>query len=72
MSGPLVAISWLELLGLLGVAVLLAVALGYFGHRTPRPNLYRCRFCSRSFERSPYRPFPRRCPHCKAVDWNIE
>jgi hypothetical protein len=62
-------LGWL--LVMLGGAVLVAFALGWAGHRPPRPNLYQCLRCRQSFRESPDRPFPARCPACGSPDWNV-
>jgi rubrerythrin len=44
--------------------------LGALAFRRMTSLVYRCRRCQREFYRAAHRPFPARCPLCRAHDWN--
>jgi hypothetical protein len=57
---------------LLVVVLPLGVALffGLFAFKGMTPLAFRCRRCRSEFQRKPWKPFPGRCPICRARDWN--
>ena len=55
---------------LIVMPVVVAVFFGAFTFKAVAPNAFRCGKCRRDFTRKAWRGFPKRCPHCRAADWN--
>jgi hypothetical protein len=55
---------------LIVMPVCVALFFGAFAFKNLAPNAFRCSRCGREFTQKAWRSFPKRCPACRATDWN--